>query len=162
MSELSKSSEGLPPKEEVSLSSNLGEKVAMKTVKLELMRLNSSEASELVESLARLPPIREFELRSDISRGKSLERKEKLSVETKQRQIKSVPFRSRNESVVRMGVGECHEPQFKAHDHRTMHQMVVYCIDGDFLARKNRPNSPSTMKAKPAALEPDLRHARRI
>ncbi|MBA0755939.1 hypothetical protein Gogos_019918 [Gossypium gossypioides] len=58
-SELGESSEGLPPKEEVSLSSNLGEKVAMKTVKLGPMRLNSSEASELVELSTRLPPMRE-------------------------------------------------------------------------------------------------------
>ncbi|MBA0606373.1 hypothetical protein Godav_018848 [Gossypium davidsonii] len=47
MSELGESSERLPPKEVVSLSLNLGEKVAMKIVKLGPMRLNSSEASEL-------------------------------------------------------------------------------------------------------------------
>ncbi|PPD94850.1 hypothetical protein GOBAR_DD08131 [Gossypium barbadense] len=39
MSELDESSEGLPPKEDVSLSSDLEEKVVMKTVKLGLMRL---------------------------------------------------------------------------------------------------------------------------
>ncbi|MBA0628751.1 hypothetical protein Godav_023413 [Gossypium davidsonii] len=38
--ELGESSEGLPPKEEVSLSSNLREKVTMKIVKLGPMRLN--------------------------------------------------------------------------------------------------------------------------
>ncbi|MFQ6621889.1 hypothetical protein Gotur_001623 [Gossypium turneri] len=46
-SELGESSEGLPPKKEVSLSSDLQEKVAMKTVKLGPMRLKLSEASEL-------------------------------------------------------------------------------------------------------------------
>ncbi|KAG8474384.1 hypothetical protein CXB51_034110 [Gossypium anomalum] len=59
MSEHGESSEGLPPKEEVSLSSNLEEEVAMKTVKLGPMRLKSSEASELAESSTRLPPMRE-------------------------------------------------------------------------------------------------------
>ncbi|KAK5843186.1 hypothetical protein PVK06_005630 [Gossypium arboreum] len=54
-----RSSEGLPPKEEVSLSSNLEEEVAMKTVKLGPMRLKSSEASELAELSIRLPPIGE-------------------------------------------------------------------------------------------------------
>ncbi|KAH1039394.1 hypothetical protein J1N35_041137 [Gossypium stocksii] len=48
-----------PHKEEVSLSSNLGEKVAMKIVKLGPMRLNSSEASKLARSSTRLPPIEE-------------------------------------------------------------------------------------------------------
>ncbi|KAG8503675.1 hypothetical protein CXB51_001657 [Gossypium anomalum] len=47
MFELGESLEGLPPKEKVSLSSNLGEKVAMKIMKLGPMRLNLSEASEL-------------------------------------------------------------------------------------------------------------------
>ncbi|MBA0852607.1 hypothetical protein Goshw_007482 [Gossypium schwendimanii] len=56
-SELGESSEGLPPKEEVSLLSNLGEKVMMKTVKLGAMRLSSSEALEFVESSTRLPPM---------------------------------------------------------------------------------------------------------
>ncbi|MBA0609419.1 hypothetical protein Godav_021469, partial [Gossypium davidsonii] len=46
-SELGKLSEGLPPKEEVSLSSNLRDKFVMKIVKLGPMRLNSSEALEL-------------------------------------------------------------------------------------------------------------------
>ncbi|KAG8500951.1 hypothetical protein CXB51_002950 [Gossypium anomalum] len=59
MSEHGESSEGLPPKEEVSLSSNLEEEVAMKTVKLGPMRLKSSEASELAESSTRLPPMGE-------------------------------------------------------------------------------------------------------
>ncbi|MBA0700698.1 hypothetical protein Goari_020575 [Gossypium aridum] len=58
-SELGESLKGLPPKEEVSLSSILREKVAMKTVKLGPMRLNSSEASELAESSTRLPPMGE-------------------------------------------------------------------------------------------------------
>ncbi|MBA0753711.1 hypothetical protein Gogos_020958 [Gossypium gossypioides] len=40
MSELGESSEGLSPKEEVSLSSNLGEKITIKIVKLGPMRLN--------------------------------------------------------------------------------------------------------------------------
>ncbi|MFQ6656110.1 hypothetical protein Gotur_026367 [Gossypium turneri] len=57
MSELSESSEELPPKEKVSLSSNLEGKVAMKTAKLGPMRLKLSEASELVKSSARLPPM---------------------------------------------------------------------------------------------------------
>ncbi|MBA0743096.1 hypothetical protein Gogos_005815 [Gossypium gossypioides] len=38
-SELGKSSKGLPPKEKMSLSSNLGEKVTMKTVKLGNVRV---------------------------------------------------------------------------------------------------------------------------
>ncbi|MBA0636021.1 hypothetical protein Godav_024757, partial [Gossypium davidsonii] len=49
-SELGESSKGLPPKEEVILPSNLKGNVTMKTVKLRLMRLELSEASELVES----------------------------------------------------------------------------------------------------------------
>ncbi|MFQ6637597.1 hypothetical protein Gotur_013441, partial [Gossypium turneri] len=56
-SELGESSKGLPPQEEVSLSSDLEERVAMKTVKLGPMRLKLSEASELAESSTRLPPI---------------------------------------------------------------------------------------------------------
>ncbi|MBA0730623.1 hypothetical protein Golax_004563 [Gossypium laxum] len=58
-SELGESSAGLPPKENVSLSLNLGEKVTMKTVKLGPMRLNLSETSKLAESSTRLPPIGE-------------------------------------------------------------------------------------------------------
>ncbi|MBA0853405.1 hypothetical protein Goshw_017053 [Gossypium schwendimanii] len=58
-SELRESLKGLPPKEEVSLSSILREKVATKIVKLGPMRLNSSEASELAESSTRLPPMGE-------------------------------------------------------------------------------------------------------
>ncbi|MFQ6660058.1 hypothetical protein Gotur_028697 [Gossypium turneri] len=65
MSELRESSEGFPPKEEVSFSSNLGEKVAMKTEKLGPMRLNSIQASELVESSTRLPPMGEIGGASD-------------------------------------------------------------------------------------------------
>ncbi|KAK5794075.1 hypothetical protein PVK06_035269 [Gossypium arboreum] len=64
-SEHSESSEGLPPKGEVSLSSNLEEEVAMKTVKLGTMRLESSEASELAESSTRLPPMGEVGGASD-------------------------------------------------------------------------------------------------
>ncbi|MFQ6631688.1 hypothetical protein Gotur_009404 [Gossypium turneri] len=52
----SKKKRGLPPKEEVSLSSNLEGKVTIKTVKLGPMRLELSEASEFVESSTRLPP----------------------------------------------------------------------------------------------------------
>ncbi|KAK5842325.1 hypothetical protein PVK06_004664 [Gossypium arboreum] len=65
MSEHSESSEGLPPKEEVSLSSNLEEEVAIKTVKMGPMRLESSEASKLAESSTRLPPIGEVGGASD-------------------------------------------------------------------------------------------------
>ncbi|MBA0629273.1 hypothetical protein Godav_023856 [Gossypium davidsonii] len=54
-SELGESSEGLPPKEEVSLSSDLEKKVMVKTVKLGPMRFKLSEASELAESSTRLP-----------------------------------------------------------------------------------------------------------
>ncbi|MFQ6625448.1 hypothetical protein Gotur_005498 [Gossypium turneri] len=68
---MSKKKRGLPPKEDVSLSSNLEEKVVMKTVKLELMRLNLSEASELVESLTRLPPMEEVGDASDF-KGKEV------------------------------------------------------------------------------------------
>ncbi|MFQ6629150.1 hypothetical protein Gotur_008266 [Gossypium turneri] len=64
-SELGESSEGLPPKEEVSLSSNLAKRVAMKTVKLGPMRLKLSEASELAESSTRLPPMGEVGGASD-------------------------------------------------------------------------------------------------
>ncbi|MBA0671724.1 hypothetical protein Goklo_025197, partial [Gossypium klotzschianum] len=58
-SELDESSEGLPPKKDVSLSSDLEERVTMKTVKLRPMRLKLSEASELAESSTRLPPMGE-------------------------------------------------------------------------------------------------------
>ncbi|MFQ6636181.1 hypothetical protein Gotur_013949 [Gossypium turneri] len=64
-SELGESSEGLPPKEEVSLSSNLEEKVAMKIVKLGPMRLKLSEASELAESSTKLSPMGEVSSASD-------------------------------------------------------------------------------------------------
>ncbi|MBA0730919.1 hypothetical protein Golax_020292 [Gossypium laxum] len=65
-SELGESSEGLPPKKEVSLSSDLEEKVAVKAVKLGPMRLKLSEASELVESLTKLPPMGEVGGASDL------------------------------------------------------------------------------------------------
>ncbi|MFQ6624326.1 hypothetical protein Gotur_003247 [Gossypium turneri] len=58
-SELGESSEGLPPKKEVSLSSDLEGKITMKTMKLRPMSLNLSEASELAESSTRLPHIGE-------------------------------------------------------------------------------------------------------
>ncbi|KAH1129216.1 hypothetical protein J1N35_000594 [Gossypium stocksii] len=58
-------SEGLSPKEEVSLSSHLEEEVAIKTVKLGPMRLKSSGASELAEPLTRLPPMGEVGDASD-------------------------------------------------------------------------------------------------
>ncbi|MFQ6632179.1 hypothetical protein Gotur_009917 [Gossypium turneri] len=64
-SKLGESSEGLPPKEEVSLSSDLEGKVAMKTVKLGPMRLKLSEASEFAESSIRLPPMEEVGDASD-------------------------------------------------------------------------------------------------
>ncbi|KHG07100.1 hypothetical protein F383_33526 [Gossypium arboreum] len=64
-SEHDESLEGLLPKEEVSLSSNLEEEVAMKTVKLGLMRLKSSKASELAKSSTRLPPMGEVGNASD-------------------------------------------------------------------------------------------------
>ncbi|KAH1092370.1 hypothetical protein J1N35_019627 [Gossypium stocksii] len=64
-SEQGGSSEGLPPKEEVSLSSNSEKEVAMKTVKLGPMRLKSSEALELAESSTRLPPMGEVGDASD-------------------------------------------------------------------------------------------------
>ncbi|KAK5802076.1 hypothetical protein PVK06_029658 [Gossypium arboreum] len=54
-SELDESSKRLPPKEEVSLSLNLGENVTIKIVKLGPMRLNSIEALELAELSTRLP-----------------------------------------------------------------------------------------------------------
>ncbi|MFQ6649622.1 hypothetical protein Gotur_022951 [Gossypium turneri] len=53
----SKKKRGLPPKKDVSLSSDLEEKVTMKIVKLGPMRLELSEASELAESSTRLPPM---------------------------------------------------------------------------------------------------------
>ncbi|MFQ6645318.1 hypothetical protein Gotur_019995 [Gossypium turneri] len=58
-SEFGESSEGLPPKEEASLSSDLEGKVMMKTMELRPMRLKLSEASELIESSTRLPPMGE-------------------------------------------------------------------------------------------------------
>ncbi|KAK5842985.1 hypothetical protein PVK06_005409 [Gossypium arboreum] len=64
--ELVKSSEGLPHEEEVSLSSNLGEKVTIKIVKLRTMRLNSSKTMELGESSVRLSPMEEVNLASDL------------------------------------------------------------------------------------------------
>ncbi|MBA0660325.1 hypothetical protein Goklo_012359 [Gossypium klotzschianum] len=59
MSELGETSEGLPPEEEVSLSSDLEEIFSMKIVKLGPMRLKLSETSELAESSTRLPPMGE-------------------------------------------------------------------------------------------------------
>ncbi|KAK5775793.1 hypothetical protein PVK06_043734 [Gossypium arboreum] len=64
-SEHGESSEGLPPKEEVSLSLDIEEEVAMKIVKLGPMRLESSEVSELAESSTRLPPMGEVGGASD-------------------------------------------------------------------------------------------------
>ncbi|MBA0670784.1 hypothetical protein Goklo_023977, partial [Gossypium klotzschianum] len=64
-SELGESSEGLLPKEEVSLSSDLEERVTMKIMKLGPMKLKLSEASELVESSTRLPPMGEVGGASD-------------------------------------------------------------------------------------------------
>ncbi|KAK8269334.1 hypothetical protein V6Z12_D11G123100 [Gossypium hirsutum] len=64
-SELCESSEGLPPKEDVSLSSDLEERVVMKTLKLGPMRLKLSEVSELAESSTRLPPMGEVGGASD-------------------------------------------------------------------------------------------------
>ncbi|MFQ6634491.1 hypothetical protein Gotur_012031 [Gossypium turneri] len=69
--ELGESSEGLPPKEEVSLSLDLEERVTMKTVKLGPMRLKLSEASELAESSTRLPPMGEVGGASDF-KGKEV------------------------------------------------------------------------------------------
>ncbi|KAK8263617.1 hypothetical protein V6Z12_D12G053800 [Gossypium hirsutum] len=71
-SELGESSKGLPPKEEVSLSSNLVEKVAMKTVKLGPMRLKLSEVSELAESSTRLPPMGKVGGASDFKGKKAM------------------------------------------------------------------------------------------
>ncbi|MFQ6653094.1 hypothetical protein Gotur_024661 [Gossypium turneri] len=65
-SELVESSKGLPHEADVSLSSNLGEKVTMKTVKLGPIRLNLSKANELAKSSARLLPMEEVSLRSDL------------------------------------------------------------------------------------------------
>ncbi|MFQ6660733.1 hypothetical protein Gotur_029140, partial [Gossypium turneri] len=67
----SKKKRGLPPKKEVSLSSDLEERVAMKTVKLGPMRLELSEASELAESSTRLPPMGEVGGASDF-KGKEV------------------------------------------------------------------------------------------
>ncbi|MBA0686313.1 hypothetical protein Goari_013922 [Gossypium aridum] len=55
-SKLVESSKGLLPKEEVILASNLEEEVAMETLKLGPMRLNSRKTTEFSESSARLPP----------------------------------------------------------------------------------------------------------
>ncbi|MBA0741836.1 hypothetical protein Gogos_014958 [Gossypium gossypioides] len=67
-SELGESSEKLPPMEEVSFSSDLEEKVAMKTVKLGPMRLKLSEASELAESSTRFSPMGEVGGASDFKK----------------------------------------------------------------------------------------------
>ncbi|KAH1107378.1 hypothetical protein J1N35_011146 [Gossypium stocksii] len=53
-------------KEKVSLTLDLGEKVATKIVKLGPMRLNSRKATELAESSVRLPPIEEVSLASNL------------------------------------------------------------------------------------------------
>ncbi|MFQ6628894.1 hypothetical protein Gotur_007136 [Gossypium turneri] len=66
----SKKKRGLPPKEEVSLSSNLEGKVAMKIAKLGPMRLKLSEALELAESSTRLPPMRKVGGASDFKEKK--------------------------------------------------------------------------------------------
>ncbi|KAH1129731.1 hypothetical protein J1N35_001109 [Gossypium stocksii] len=70
-SKYGESSEGLPPKEDVSLSLNLEEEVAMKIVKLGPIRLKLSEASELAESSTRLPPMGEVGDASDF-KGKEV------------------------------------------------------------------------------------------
>ncbi|MFQ6636554.1 hypothetical protein Gotur_013087, partial [Gossypium turneri] len=67
----SKKKQGLPPKVEVSLSSDLEEKVAMKTVKLGPMRLKLSEVSDSAESSTRLPPMGEVGGASDF-KGKEV------------------------------------------------------------------------------------------
>ncbi|MBA0715350.1 hypothetical protein Golax_014253, partial [Gossypium laxum] len=54
-SKLVESSKGLPPKEDVILASDLEEEVAMETLKLGPMRLNSRKTTEFAESSARLP-----------------------------------------------------------------------------------------------------------
>ncbi|KAK5811394.1 hypothetical protein PVK06_026724 [Gossypium arboreum] len=72
-SKLVESSERLLPKEEVSLSSDLGENVAIKTVKLGIMKLNSSKTTELVESLARFPSMKEVSLASDLEEEVAME-----------------------------------------------------------------------------------------
>ncbi|MBA0727526.1 hypothetical protein Golax_000506 [Gossypium laxum] len=69
--ELGESSEGLSPKEEVSLSSDLEGKVTMKIVKLGPMRLKLSEVSELAESSIRLPSMGEVGGASDF-KGKEV------------------------------------------------------------------------------------------
>ncbi|MBA0625024.1 hypothetical protein Godav_010277 [Gossypium davidsonii] len=64
--ELVDSSEGLPPKEKMSLSLDLREKLAMKTMKLGPIRFNLRKAMELAESSARLLPIEEVSCASDL------------------------------------------------------------------------------------------------
>ncbi|KAK5825957.1 hypothetical protein PVK06_020848 [Gossypium arboreum] len=147
-SKLGESSKGLPPKEKVSLSSNLEEKVMMKIVKLGLMRLNSREGSELFELSTRLPLIGEVGSASNFKEKKVMQveqltrvnatsrtvrvkkqhkprqksrRKGKANVLRRDRGKSSQCHsdRSRNEDVTRMGGGECHGQQFKAHDYST-------------------------------------------
>ncbi|KAH1057427.1 hypothetical protein J1N35_035492 [Gossypium stocksii] len=63
--ELVESLEGLPPKEEVKLASD-EEEVAMQTLKLEPMKLNSKKAIEFVKSSVRLPPKQNVSYASDL------------------------------------------------------------------------------------------------
>ncbi|MBA0631761.1 hypothetical protein Godav_000604 [Gossypium davidsonii] len=69
-SELVESSEGLPPKEEVSLPSDLEEKITMKIVKLGPMGHKLSEVSELADSSIRPPPIGDVGGASDFKEKK--------------------------------------------------------------------------------------------
>ncbi|KAH1081355.1 hypothetical protein J1N35_021116 [Gossypium stocksii] len=92
MSEQDESSEGLPPKEEVSLSSNLEEEVVMKTVKLGPMRLKSSKASELAESSTRLPPMGKVGDASDFKKKEAMHEGQltRVNAEVHSEHLKSV------------------------------------------------------------------------
>ncbi|KAK8301352.1 hypothetical protein V6Z11_D04G014000 [Gossypium hirsutum] len=134
-SELGESSEGLPPKEEVSLSSNLVEKVAMKTVKLGPMRLKLSEASELAESSTRLPPMGEVGDASDF-KGKEVMHEGQLTrVNVKD------SIRARLECGQESDIASCHR------DVRTSRTVRV--------KKRRKPRQKSRRKGKAKALRRD-------
>ncbi|KAH1092289.1 hypothetical protein J1N35_019546 [Gossypium stocksii] len=91
-SEQGESSEGLSPKEEVSLSSNSEKEVAMKTVKLGPMRLKSNEALELAESSTRLPPMGEVGDASDFKEKEVMHEGQltRVNAEVHSKHLKSV------------------------------------------------------------------------
>ncbi|KAK5835089.1 hypothetical protein PVK06_010774 [Gossypium arboreum] len=98
ISEFVESSKGLPHEENMSLSSNLGEKVMMKIVKLRPIRLNLSKTTELAESSVRLSLMEEVSLTLDLE--------EKVAMQTLK--LGSIRLISVDTSEELPPLGECH------------------------------------------------------